>query len=195
MEDWPGLERLSREMLAEAEKRSADAGQTILLSSAHRAGAQAILGKALLEQGRAEEAASLLEEAVAHFRGNHTNLPFSELPVSRHWEAAECLARALEQAGDLQRAIELLEWAFARRNAHVVNGGLLLSRVQLAECAWQLAGALDPEDPVQAARRHEVLSRAAEILNDHAITSRLLPEEQELCTRLSQALNGGSKTL
>jgi hypothetical protein len=182
------MEHLSREMLAAADSRGVDAPETVLLSSAFRAAAQTMLGKALLQQARAAEAIPVLGEAVTRFRGTETMDPFFEFPTTRQWEAAQHLARALGDTNELPRVVELLEWVFNRRDAVVRNGGLMESRVQLAQCAWQLAQALCRDDPAQATRRREVLARALEVLDDPETAPRLTPEEQELRLNVVAAL-------
>ena len=179
---------LARDMLAEAERRAVDAPDVALLPSAYRAGAQAFLGQALLEQGRAAEAVPPLEEAVQRFRDNPSMAPFYAFAALFQWEAAENLARALQQTGDRQRAVEMLEWAYAKRDAYMRAGGLLGARVGVARCAWLLAQALDPDDPAQAARQREVLDRALELLDDPETAPRLTPEERELRAQIADIL-------
>ena len=188
MRDPAKVQRLAQEMLTEAESRTANAAGDLVLPSGYRAGAQAMLGRALLEQGSTAGVAAMLDEAVRRFQANESLAPFYEFPLHRRWQAAEDLSSALLRSGDRKRAVDLLEWSFAKRSAHVRMGGLLESRVQLAQCACQLAQALDPGDPSQASRRHEVLTRAAEILDDPKIVSRLTPKDLELRTKIANAL-------
>ena len=184
--------------IAEAEKRLPGAPETRLLPPVFRAVAQAMLGEALLRQGNAEEAVPLLDDAVRHIRNSPSDnlgtwVPtFYRFGLNYKCRAVECLASALEETGKQERIAELLNWAFERRDAQVRSGGLLESRVQLTQCAWQLARALNPNDPRQAARRREVLARALELLDDPETAPRLTPEEKELRADVDAALLGSS---
>jgi hypothetical protein len=187
--NWTELERLAREMLTEADRRAVDAPETPLLPPAYRTGAQIGLGYSLLRQGRAAEVVPVLSEAVARCRTRDSMAPFDEFPIFGGSNAAQGLAAALQQTGgDTRRVIELLEWAFAKKDAFVKQGASLGCCIDLAQCAWQLAQALDPNDPAQAARRREVLARALGLLDDPEAAPRLTPEEQDLRAQIAAAL-------
>lgn len=187
--NWTEAERLSREMLAEAGRCSDDAPETPLLPPAYRTGAQISLGYSLLHQGRVAEVVPVVDEAVARLRTLDSMAPFDEFSPPLRRSAAGILARALQETGDTRRVIDLLEWAYARMDAAVNEGTLLSPRMELVQCAWQLAQALDPQDPAQAERRHEVLTRALELLDDPGAAARLTPKEQELRPQVSAALH------
>lgn len=188
MQDWTDLEGLARGMLVEAERHRIEAPDTTLLDRLDRAGAQSMLGEALLKQGRAAEAVPILEDAVARFRDNPNMAWFTGHVFPGRWRTAENLARALQPTGNQEHIVGLLEWAFAGRDAQVKAGGRLLSRIELAQTAWLLARALDTRDPAQAARRREVLARARELLDDPETGPRLEPAERDLRAQIGAAL-------
>ena len=143
--------------------------------------AGAILGQALLEQGKFQEALPWLERVDARLEdGVHVGAPTFAYTPSELWDAGEFLAEALVLNEEPERAAEVLDRVLREWEEHVAVGGKLLSRIAAARCSWRLAQLVDPGVPEQAIRRRELLDRAAELLDAPDTEPRLLPEEREM---------------
>ena len=85
--------------------------------------------------------------------------------------------------------MELLHWAFDQSDQWIrERNGLLESRLRTVRVGWQLSEVLNPELPVQAVRRREVLERVAELLDDFENVGRFADEERQIRQRIDKPL-------
>lgn len=185
LKDWPQLESILRDRINPDAELEPDIG---LFLDDHARVAEAEYGRALVRQGRHEEALSLLEQAMVPI-----SLPYRFLwtrfhyPESRRWETAELYAEALYRTGDYKKAVEMQEWALGKYEEHVATGGKLLSRIATARCAWKLAELLEATVPERTERRWELLDRAIELLDAPVTAPRLLVEERDMRDEIEAA--------
>jgi tetratricopeptide (TPR) repeat protein len=147
-----------------------------------RAAAQTFLGEALLQNEAPSEAVSILREAAEGFRdAPRALLRFTEPRDVLAADASELLAQALAQLGDVKQARILLESALATRKSYLAKEpGLWRWKLGFARTSAFLAGVLDPSTADNAARRHSLLDRAAEILTSPENSRRLTVADKEL---------------
>lgn len=166
LQDWSGLERMAREHLEEVETtlREQPTDADLLLN---RPMALGFLGQALARSGKIDEAALVLERAVAGFSDTPLT-PSLSWADSIHLDAIECLAEMKLQRGDVGGARDLLERTLKLREERlVVEQNSWLQRELLAATLLKLGGtyAATATDTAEQARRAELLDRAAAILN------------------------------
>lgn len=188
LQDWVGLERLARRMMHVVDERVADDTGSIDRRSRHHAVASAVLGKALMRQRRMEDALPWLETAtVVYMKAEESGVRRLWYPYSEQWEASVDFAEALSHGGEYVRATEVLEWAFDKYEAHIADGGKLLSRISGARCAWKLTKAMANSESGEVDQQRMLLDRAAELLDDPETAPRLLPEEREMRAEIESA--------
>lgn len=181
LEDWIQLEQLARVFVWEFNPDNAGMGPQENVWSDLDLAAEADYVRALVMQGRYEEAMPWLEKTRDVFRRPYRfDWDQFTYPQWRRWETAEIYAEAMYQAGDYKGAVEEQEWALAKYEKHVAVGGKLLSRIATARCAWKLAELLEATGPEELDRRRELLDRAIELLDAPETEPRLLPEEREM---------------
>jgi tetratricopeptide (TPR) repeat protein len=179
--DWDELGQLAREFLDEVGQGlvyQPNNGELLL----RRAAAQTFLGEALLQNEAPSEAVSILREAAEGFRdAPRALLRFTEPRDVLAADASELLAQALAQLGDVKQARILLESALATRKSYLAKEpGLWRWKLGLARTSAFLAGVLDPSTADNAARRHSLLDRAAELLTSPENSRRLTVADKEL---------------
>jgi len=187
LRDWPALEHTARENLGEVDAalREEPANPDLLLG---RLLALGYLGQVLLREGRINEAAPLLEQAVAGFRQ-------TQLTWGTQWMAGirdmarESLAEISRQRGDVARARELLESTLKDRESPLFTFGndfwfhreslmadTWLQREALASTLMQLAGTYSATDSAEKVRRAELLDRAWTMLDSPDADGRISVE-------------------
>jgi serine/threonine protein kinase len=181
----------ARELIAVAEEglqQRPDDGEMLL----RRADGQLILGTALLQQGSAAEAVTLLRQSVAGFRDAPPAATYYEDRDTHGALAAARLAEALARTGDFAQARTQWESAIAVREAQLTKQpDLWPVKQELTLGLVSLAKLLDPAVPQEAARRQSLLDRAAAILGDPAVQGRLDDRDKSTLAE-AQSLRGAT---
>jgi tRNA A-37 threonylcarbamoyl transferase component Bud32 len=193
LEDWVGLERLSRESLTllngGLEQRPDDSELRL-----RRAVAQTFLGQAEVRQGNAPEAVATLEQAVTGFRETPTASTFNEDRDRYTAYANFYLADALGKIGNVKRAKSLAESLVADLEPGIAkqpdNREL---RSDLADSLVLLASLLDPAKPEELAQRLSLLDRAEAILNRPDFLARPNGADKERLAKIA-SLRGATET-
>jgi hypothetical protein len=152
------------------------------------------LGRALLGEGRGDEAVLVLEQAIAGFRDTPltTKLQWAE---SVHIDARKGLAEVLMTRGHVTRARELLEDVLRADEARLAKeDGGWLSREALATTLMTLGGTYSATDPTEAVRRAGLLDRAAAILDSPDAEGRITMEGKATKAQVAALRTGGETT-
>ena len=189
MRDWAELERGARATLVEIEDGLTQRpGDSELLL--RRAVSQSYLGRALLGENNVPETVSMLEQSVKGYHDSPSVMAFTQ---SRHHYSADAnlaLAEALAKTGNRERARSILESVFADLETTIVQQpDNWEAKELLAKSMVQLAGALDPANAADAARRQSLLDRASAILNGPEAEGRLKVDDKELLAKI-ESLRG-----
>ena len=182
LEDWEQLERIAKQILAQADKYKLLPAEVLYLPLGVRAHAEGFLGNALFRQGRRSEALPYLEQLSRRFRNPVTYDMGGMYILCR---VKQQLAHILQELGRREEAVEELRWVH-RQLANLVEKGALMSyQIDAVRSAWLLAQALDS---AQVERQLELMEYAIELLNDPEVAPRLTPEEQQLRAQIEECL-------
>ena len=170
MGDWVEQERLGRDMLAMEAEIAAFAGsndreEKDRTRQVRLAIANTYLGEALFSRIVTKKRPNAWNQPSPISKPPESSLP---TPVSGIWvmsPAAVYLAKAFQKTGNPSKALATLEWAFNLAEGLISENRGNLPYLWSADTAWQLAQALDPDDPEQASRRTEALKLGRERLN------------------------------
>jgi hypothetical protein len=181
--DWPVFARFARASLDEVEGCLHEQPENSELLFC-RTISRGLCGLALLHEGRAEEAAPLLREAISGMRHE------PPMPTISGWEGASAFlgdssTEWLIQTGDVAMARSLLEEAVTGWEKFLAEDPRCWGRrLELARTQVQLAGVLDPTIPADAARRTKLLDQAAVVLAGPEAEGRLTVDAKEARKKL-----------
>jgi tetratricopeptide (TPR) repeat protein len=183
MNDWVELARVARATLAAIDD---GLGQRPGDSELHlrRAVAQSFLGIALLGQDHAQEAVTVLEQAVTGYRDTPPVMAFMESRIGYSTAATEALAEALAKIGNRERARNLMESVVAGLESALAREPENWTIKQaLAGSSILFAGLLDPASTADAARRVSLLDRAAAVLSGPESQGRLTATDKAVLAK------------
>ncbi|HUL52029.1 MAG TPA: serine/threonine-protein kinase [Opitutaceae bacterium] len=180
LRDWPMLARLAQEAQVECDARLTEqpANQELVKRGAM---AQGFAALAVAGTGRNAEAATLLRAAESRL------LPLS-ISIFRVWDGItelwileDALIEALRRTGDLAQARIWAQQCLTYFEGSGPNGPGEYWRGQkhLAVVRLLAANVLDPAVPAEAARRKELIDRAAATLAPDKVAGRLTIDVQE----------------
>jgi len=193
MRDWSEVARVTRlELTSIDEGLNQKAGESELLL--RRAVAQGYLGMALIRQGNSREAVAILQESVSGYRNAGPSAAFADDRDAFAAMAAEALAGALADTGDISQARSLLERTLALRESRLAKEPDSWElKESLASCLVLYAEVLIPSNADDAARRQALLARAEGLLNRPQTERHPTLDTTELKARINALRTAASK--